>query len=259
MRISIATGSSGILDKYVNNRQKEIVSKYITGKIPGYVLDAGMGAGRWTDFLCNRSRQEIGVDVSREMINVARENIKNENARFIICSNTYLPFKDNTFDLSFCCFSLLYLILMIDFNKAVEELIRVTKKNRRIIVIDITSRRPALSDLMLRRTSSQYTKAFSIHGAILEHIHGYYTDYPIRIYQFILRKILKLFYRSPQGFDKNIWVWSEKRGQYFNMLLEIPLIFIIIIMYPIDKLLAKNFFQPICPEKVFFFMKKDLN
>ena len=176
MRISIATGSSGILDKYINNRQKEIVSKYISGKMPGYVLDAGMGAGRWTDFFCNRSREEIGVDVSCEMINVAKNNVKNENASFIICSNTYLPFKDNTFDLSFCCFSLLYLIPMIDFNKATEELVRVTKMSGSIIVIDITSRKPALSDLMLRRTSLQYITAFSMHGATLEHIHGYYID-----------------------------------------------------------------------------------
>jgi ubiquinone/menaquinone biosynthesis C-methylase UbiE len=256
MRISIATGSSGVLDKYIDKRQKEIVSKYLTGEKLRYVLDAGMGAGRWTDLLSIQSEEEIGIDISREMMAVARANIRKKNASFFLCSTTNLPFKDNTFDFSLSCFSLLYLVSNTDFNKAVEELIRVTKTNQKIIIIDITTRKPAKSALMLRRTSSQYIKTFSKYGAALEDIEGCYVDYPIRGYQFIIKGIRRLFSRSSNE-PKNVWEWSEEKGKFFKTFIELPLRFIIFIMHPVDKLLAGKILQPICPEKVFLFKKKD--
>ncbi|HEY9246666.1 MAG TPA: methyltransferase domain-containing protein [Candidatus Methanoperedens sp.] len=257
MRISIATGSSGVLDKYIDKRQKEIVSKYLSGDKQGYFLDAGMGAGRWTDFLCMHSEEEIGVDISKKMLIVARANTRQKNSSYIVCSNTNLPFKDNTFNFSFSCFSLLYLVPYTDFNKAVEELVRVTKPDQKIIIIDITARKPAVSALIHRRTSSQYIETFSKYGAALENIEGCYVDYPVRGYQFILKRIFRLFFGSSFHSGTNIWDWVEEKGENFKTIIQLPLKLIIFVMYPGDKLLAGTALQPICPEKVFIFRKKD--
>lgn len=255
VRISLNTGSSDLLDRYIDKRQKEVVSHCISDEQLEYVIDAGMGAGRWIDFFCNRSKIVIGIDLSLEMLHVARTNIKRKNANYIRCSITHLPFKENTFDLSFCCFSLLLLIREIDFNKAVKELIRVTKFNRKIIIIDITAERPLITAWTLRRTPSQYTKAFLTHGAVLKNVHGYYIDYPIRTYQFMVKKLLRVFWGSSQEFKNNFWQWLEKREGYLKVIVELPLKLIIFVMYPLDRLLAKSVFQPLCPEKVFVFEK----
>ncbi len=84
VRISLDTGSSELIDKYIDKRQKEVVSHCISADEQlEYVIDAGMGAGRWIDFFSNRSKIVIGVDRSLEMLHVARTNIKRRNASLL--------------------------------------------------------------------------------------------------------------------------------------------------------------------------------
>jgi len=257
-RVSISSGSSQILDEYIDKRQKEVVSKILnTNEQIGTVIDAGCGAGRWTDFFCKRAKEVVGVDKSLDMLRIAKTG-KRRNAYFLRSSMTSLPFKDNSFDLSFCSFSLLLIIHESDFSKAVSELIRVTKPGGKIIIIDITAKTPLITAWTLRRTPNQYIKAFLLHGAVLKDVFGYYIDLPIRGYQFICKKLLKPFWkRESQDFGNDFWRWIEGKGGMLRHIVEFSLKLIILFMYPLDKMFAERLFQPICPEKVFVFEKME--
>ena len=136
------------------------------------MIDAGCGAGRWTDFFCKRAKEVVGVDKSLDMLRIAKTG-KRRNAHFLRSSMTILPFKDNSFDLSFCSFSLLLIIRESDFSKAVSELIRVTKPGGKFIIIDITAKTPLITAWTLRRTPNQHIKAFLLHEAVLKDVFGY--------------------------------------------------------------------------------------
>jgi ubiquinone/menaquinone biosynthesis C-methylase UbiE len=255
-RISISTGSSQIIDEYIDRRQKEVISKILaTNEKIGTCLDVGCGAGRWTDFFCERAKKLVGIDKSIDILRIA-EIGKPKNAHFLCCLMTSLPFRDNSFDLSFCCFSLLFLIRESDFNKAVSELIRVTKHGRKIIIIDITAKKQSITAWTLRRTSNQYIKAFLLHGAVLREVFSYRIDLPLRGYQFMCKKLLKPFCkRESQDFNNDFWRWIEEKGHMLRHIVEFGLRLIILFMYPLDKMLSERLFQPICPEKVFVFEK----
>lgn len=256
-RISIISGSTELMDKYIDKRQKEVIKESISKEQNRYTLDAGMGAGRWTDFFCNRSEEVIGIDSSIEMLNVAKDNIKKKNVSFIRCSYTKLPFKKNIFSLSFCCFSLLYMVREEDFDTAIKELIRVTELNKKIVIIDITTKKPLITTWMFRRTPSQYVQTFLLHGGKIREIYGYYLDYPFRSYQRFLKKILKFFYGKSKEFNDDFWNWIEKRRGYSKVLVILPVKFILFFMYFFDKNISKKLLQSACSEKVFVFEKVD--
>lgn len=251
MRLSLASESSRIIDGYLDKRQKEIVSEITTDLKPNLTLDAGVGAGRWIKFLNNISKHTVGTDISIEMLNSCKRNVKDDYS-LIKCSHDRLPFKRNTFDLVFCCFSLLYLKNDEDFNRAVENLIEITKDKGIIIFIEITSRRRSETHFIARRTPSYIIDQFSIHNAQLKNIYGYYFDLPIKAYQYILIKIFK-FIKKPN--INNIWEYIKNRGGYTQKLIEFPLKTIIYIFHPLNKFLAKRYLESFCPEKIMVFQK----
>jgi ubiquinone/menaquinone biosynthesis C-methylase UbiE len=90
-----------------------------------HVLDVGCGSG-WAARLLAQQAGEghvIGIDVSDEMISVAREqSINVANLEFQIASAEKLPFPDNTFTHAFSMESLYYYAAI---NKALSEIARV--------------------------------------------------------------------------------------------------------------------------------------
>jgi ubiquinone/menaquinone biosynthesis C-methylase UbiE len=253
-RVSIATGSSHIIDEYVDQRQKEIVLEILKKEKIDFLLDAGMGAGRWVDFFSGISDNPVGTDTSLDMLNVFKERQGRDKYSLINCNHINLPFKSNTFDVSFCCFSLLYIKNDNEFNNAINDIIRVTKNNGVIIIIEITSDERTMTKFFVNRTQQYITNQFQANGAGLMDIYGYYFDYPVRGYQLIARSILKIC-GVPRNEYSNLWVYLEKKGGYTQKVFEFPSRIIIGIFYPADKLLAKKILNSLCSEKIFVFKK----
>ncbi len=76
----------------------EFIKKYV--KKNDKVLDIGCGNGRLSDILIDKNIQYTGIDFSKELINIAKKERKN-NGNFIQANALSLPFKDNSFDVIF--------------------------------------------------------------------------------------------------------------------------------------------------------------
>ncbi len=90
------------------------------------VLDVGCGSGIVTrDIAILTKGKVIGVDSSKDMIDVAKHVLKNfDNVDLRICNSKKLDFDDNTFDIVTCN---LVLMWSVDPQMLVNEMARVTK------------------------------------------------------------------------------------------------------------------------------------
>lgn len=87
------------------------------------VLDVGCGSGWAARLLAQNAGHVIGIDVSDEMIQVAREqSIEFANVEYQVASAENLPFPANTFTHAFSMESLYYYA---DIGKAMREIARV--------------------------------------------------------------------------------------------------------------------------------------
>ena len=62
------------------------------------VIDLGAGTGFFTDILASKFEQVIGVDLSSQMLNFAK-NTRNKNIKWVNANASNLPFQDNSVDL----------------------------------------------------------------------------------------------------------------------------------------------------------------
>jgi ubiquinone/menaquinone biosynthesis C-methylase UbiE len=131
------------------------------------VLDLGSGAGL-DCFLASEkvgeSGKVIGVDMTEEMIEMARENAKNqgyENVEFRLGDIEKLPIADNSVDvvISNCVVN-----LAPNKSKVFSEVYRVLKKNGRMFLSDIV----LLKELLPEQLENKELIAGCVGGALLK-------------------------------------------------------------------------------------------
>lgn len=107
------------------------------------VLDVGCGSGWAARLMAEQAiaGRVIGIDVSDEMVRVAREQSSSvANIEFQVASAEKLPFPDNTFTHAFSMESLYYYA---DIGKAVSEIGRVLKPGGLLVtVVDLYKENP---------------------------------------------------------------------------------------------------------------------
>lgn len=114
------------------------LKKYLPKK--GLILDAGAGPGRYTIDLAKKSYDVVLLDFSKENVDLAKIKVKEAKQEkkvkdFIQGTIVYLSqFKDNSFDAVICLGGPLSHVEKKDRQKAINELIRVAKKNAPIFV-----------------------------------------------------------------------------------------------------------------------------
>ena len=99
------------------------------------ILDIGTGTGRQAFAFAKRGYDVVGIDLSEDMLKVASKNNRYEDVRFEVADATHLPFEDNSFDVSCVSFALHDMILSIR-EKALREMVRVTKLEGIIVIVD---------------------------------------------------------------------------------------------------------------------------
>lgn len=97
------------------------------------VLDVGCAAGRDTGYLNAKGYQVTGVDLSGELIRLARQKYPQLN--FIEADFTQLQFDDDSFDAIWCKASLVHLPSQVIVKKALSEFWRVLKVGGHIMIL----------------------------------------------------------------------------------------------------------------------------
>lgn len=118
---------------------KEIIYEYV--KECDYILEAGCGTGRFSTYLAKKGKKIVAMDVSNEVLNVAREKAVKEGVvdeiAFIEGDIENLPFNNKSFD---GVFSFAVLRHFSSPEKGMSELCRVMQDDG-VLVIDILNKK----------------------------------------------------------------------------------------------------------------------
>jgi 2-polyprenyl-3-methyl-5-hydroxy-6-metoxy-1,4-benzoquinol methylase len=97
------------------------------------VLDAGCGTGFYSLWLSEKGAKVLGIDSSEEMIKIAKEKASRKmlDAKFLIEDVTDMRIENGVFDV---VLSTLVLMDVKELDKAVGELVRVTRNGGGIII-----------------------------------------------------------------------------------------------------------------------------
>lgn len=107
---------------------KKLLEKYPTGK----VVDLGCGTGRYSLYLDSHGHSVTGIDISKDMINVARS--KNKRVKFLQGDMRKLPFNDNEFDFAISGLAIHYVK---NLEETIKEYSRVLKPGGKLIISSI--------------------------------------------------------------------------------------------------------------------------
>jgi len=120
------------LRRYVHAQQYESIARFVESGMN--ILDNGCGEGSLSFILAQKGVRVTGCDISRPNIDMCmkrRDELNISSASFLVADSESLPFPDNSFDLVVSSHVLEHLP---DFDKGLQEIMRVTKK-RAIVAI----------------------------------------------------------------------------------------------------------------------------
>lgn len=123
----------------IDNMRKEIISK-LEWRENCSVLYVSVGTGKDLEFIPEMINKKtldiIGVDISLGMLKKCKKNFNKQlNLSLINCCAEDLPFKDNEFDIVFHVGGINFFN---DKASAIMEMIRVAKKDTKILIADET-------------------------------------------------------------------------------------------------------------------------
>lgn len=117
----------------------------------GKLLDFGCGVGRMTRAFSQYFSSCTGIDVSENMVNLARDyNRERTHCNFVASQSAILPFADGTFDFVFSVLVLQHLPTKSLILSYLAEFVRVTKLSG-VIVFQVPIEVPLRRRIQLRR------------------------------------------------------------------------------------------------------------
>src|SRR3990170_5419949 len=108
------------------------------------ILDVGTGTGGQAFAFAKKGYEVFGIDLSEDMIKVAHEKNRFDSAGFGVADATKLPLMDDLFDVSCVSFALHDMPLDIG-EKVLKEMVRVTKLNGMMVIVDYALPRNRIS------------------------------------------------------------------------------------------------------------------
>lgn len=118
------------LGNYVDTIEKSLMKDVANPTKGEKALDLGCGTGIYSYWLLEQELTVIGIDISSEMLKVARSKGNSEKIEFVQGDIQKLPFPDETFDL---VISNIVLEFTDNPKQIVSEALRVVKKGGRFV------------------------------------------------------------------------------------------------------------------------------
>ncbi|MFC1739681.1 class I SAM-dependent methyltransferase [Planctomycetota bacterium] len=163
------------LPEVINKYRKESLFRNINGALEKLdfslsgkrVLDAGCGTGIYSEFYLQKGMKVFGIDFSEEAIAKIKE--VNMPGHYQVSSLSKIPFDSSFFDLTHC-FSVLYHIVDdSEWQKALKELCRVTRKNGLLLLrIEWIDYEKQISFYLKYRSKSKYLKILEFYVEVLD-------------------------------------------------------------------------------------------
>jgi ubiquinone/menaquinone biosynthesis C-methylase UbiE len=127
------------------------------------ILDICTGTGRQAFAFGKRGFDVMGIDLSEDMLRKAVRKNRYENVRFKVGHAKELPYKENYFDVTCISFGLHEMPYPVR-RKVFKEMVRVTKPQGKIIIVDYASPQGKIRSLLfyhlVRLYESRYFKEF---------------------------------------------------------------------------------------------------
>jgi len=111
---------------------------FIDPKKREWVLDVCCGTGTLSVMVTERVGSEgvvVGVDLSPNMIRIAKQKAKRLNVEFVLATAELLPFKENVFNKALCCLGL-HEMTKVGRQNCLREIHKVLKNNGGLYVYD---------------------------------------------------------------------------------------------------------------------------
>jgi ubiquinone/menaquinone biosynthesis C-methylase UbiE len=123
----------------VNTRDTQREANFIEHVLPkkGVTLDLCCGTGRHSIILRRKSWNMIGLDLSKNLLTIAKRNMKNEKIEvpLVRADMRCFPFRDQVFDVVICMFtSFGYLPTESEDIKSFKEIQRTLRKNGKFLL-----------------------------------------------------------------------------------------------------------------------------
>ena len=122
------------------------------------VLDFGCGGGRISSWIASRVKAVIGLDETREMIELAEKNRKAENVKFMLYDGVHFPALPGPFDLILSVWVLQYMEGD-RFKGTVSGLTQFLRRGSRICLIEQVSDNPKMERPRLQEYLGAFEKA----------------------------------------------------------------------------------------------------
>ncbi len=103
-------------------------------RVQGNVLDVACGTGDMAVSLVERGCTVTGIDLSEEMLSIARQ--KAPMVTFMIADAEHLPFPDASFDAVTCAFGVRNFVHL---EQGLNEMLRVLKPGGQLVIIELAT------------------------------------------------------------------------------------------------------------------------
>jgi SAM-dependent methyltransferase len=159
----------GHKNDYIDLLQKMALEEALALRGDEIVLDFGCGSGRISHWIAPRVKKVLGLEVTAEMLDLAKQNKTSENVEWMLYDGAHFPALSYSFDLVLSV-GVLQIMRGESLKKTVSHLSRYLKSMGEMVLIEQVSDHPGVNRPRLR----EYLEAFQrAELACIQH-------YPIR-------------------------------------------------------------------------------
>lgn len=146
------------MEIFISKIRLQVVD-FINPKQGTKILDIATGTGSQAFAFAEIGYDVIGIDLSEEMLKVAKKINKYKNVEFKNADAANIPFQDNYFDVTCISFALHDMPISIR-EKVLSEMLRVTKKSGIITVVDYILPKSKLQKILIYNIIKLYESKY---------------------------------------------------------------------------------------------------
>jgi ubiquinone/menaquinone biosynthesis C-methylase UbiE len=131
-------GAPSFTNKYIGSLESKVLAPCLSSLEGRMVLDVGTGIGRWASLMAEKASLVIGIDISKEMMEIAKRRVNRRNFDFIVASAYAIPLRSNSVDVSLSCTCIQHIVDEAKQQQSLREIDRVTRN--RIFLLELMSK-----------------------------------------------------------------------------------------------------------------------